>query len=64
MARVFKVDVLTCPKCGAQGMQMIAFITEARPIRDILESVGLPADSPQPAPSRFGEQWELEFQTA
>ncbi len=64
MARVFKVDVLTCPKCGAQGMQMIAFITEARPIREILESVGLPADSPEPAPSRLAEQWEFEFQSA
>ncbi len=55
---------LTCPKCGAQGMQTIAFVTETRPIRAILKSVGLPADSPQPAPSRLPEQWELEFDSA
>ncbi len=58
------MDVLTCPKCGAKGMQMIAFVTEPRPIRAILESVGLPADSPQPTPSRLGEPWKLDLKSA
>lgn len=58
LARVFAVDVLQCPKCKGQ-MQRVAFITEPLAIRKILKSVGLPADSPQPAPSRLGEQQEL-----
>jgi len=64
LARVFKVDVLTCPKCGAQGMQTIAFVMQTRSLRAILESVGLPADSPQPATSRLPEQWEFAFDCA
>ena len=39
MARVFKLDVLQCPKCQGE-MQMIAFITEGPVIRKILKSVG------------------------
>ena len=47
LARVFKIDVLECPKCKSR-MQRIAFITTGDAIKKILECVGLPADSPQP----------------
>ncbi len=56
LARVFAIDVLTCATCGAAGMQRLAFVTRPAAIRAILESVGLAADSPAPAPSRLGEQ--------
>ena len=51
MARVFEVDVLTCPKCGTKGMQAIAFIIDAAVISKILRSVGMPTDSPEFAPA-------------
>jgi hypothetical protein len=59
LARVFSVDVLSCPKCSAGRMQRVAFITEPDAIRKILRSMGLPADSPEPLPSRLGYQQEL-----
>ena len=54
MARVFAVDVLECPSCRSR-MQRIAFITKPDAIRAFLASVGLPADSPAPAPARLRE---------
>jgi len=59
MARVFGIDVLECPKCKAR-MQTIAFITEARVIRQILDSVGFPGDSPQTGPVTIPQQLDLE----
>lgn len=58
LARVFSVDVLACPRCQAP-MQRIAWVTRPDAIRKILASVGLPADSPTPAPSRWLAQGEL-----
>jgi len=52
MARVFAVDVNRCPICESE-MQRIAFITKGDAIRKILDSVGLPADSPKAAPPAF-----------
>lgn len=43
LARVFAVDVLTCPTCGATR-RLIAVITAPRVIRSILERLGLPPD--------------------
>jgi hypothetical protein len=63
MARVFSVDVEECPRCGSR-LQRIAMITEHRVVRAILASVGLPADSPVPAPSRFAAQGEFTFEAA
>jgi len=61
LARVFAIDVLECPKCGTQGMQRIATITDGKALRAILHSVGLPADSPEPAPPRLPQHPELDF---
>jgi hypothetical protein len=58
LARVFSVDVLECPKCHAR-MQNIAWIMKPDAIRKILAAVGLPGDSPQPAPSRWPKQTDL-----
>ena len=58
LARVFSIDVLECPKCHSQ-MQRIAWITRVDSLRAILESVGLPADSPVLAPSRLAVQEDL-----
>ena len=55
MARVFEIDVLSCPKCSSR-MQRISFITTADAIRKILSSVGFAADSPeQPVPVPAGQ---------
>ncbi len=58
MARVWGVDVLQCPRCSSQ-MQTIAFITEHRVIRRMLDSIGLPADSPTPYPPTIPMQLDL-----
>ncbi|MBT6175763.1 MAG: hypothetical protein HOI23_00860 [Deltaproteobacteria bacterium] len=61
MKRAFKLDVLECPRC--QGpMRLIACIMERDAIRAILGSMGLPADSPDFAPSQFIPQREFDFE--
>ena len=60
MARVFEIDVLECPKCKSR-MQRISIITEPSVIRAILNSVGMPADSPRSYPAKLPEQAELDF---
>jgi hypothetical protein len=52
--RVYEVDPLVCPRCGAE-MRIIGFITEPRVIRRILDHirkrdrVSRPPPQPQPA---------------
>ena len=58
LKRCFAVDCLECARCHSR-MQRIALITKPDAIRKILSSVGLPADSPRPAPSRWLVQQEL-----
>jgi len=58
LARCWSVDVLECGRCHSR-MQRIAWITKAEAIRKIVQAVGLPADWPQPAPSRWARQEEL-----
>lgn len=58
MARVWRIDVLQCPRCPSR-MQCIAFITEHRVIRRMLDSIGLPADSPTPHPHTISVQLDL-----
>jgi hypothetical protein len=62
LARVFAIDVLTCPRCGMGAMQRVAVVTRAQSVRAILESIGLAADSPEAAPARLPEQAEM-FET-
>jgi hypothetical protein len=45
MARVLKVDVLACPRCGAK-MRILAVIDAPDTIRQILACLGLPARAP------------------
>jgi hypothetical protein len=59
LQRCFSADVLACPRCHIGRMQRIAWITKVDAIRKILHAVGLPADWPQPAPSRWARQEEL-----
>ena len=54
LARVFQVDVLSCPRCLGRT-QRIAWILNSDSIRKILSSVGLATDSPQPHPPRYRE---------
>ena len=59
LARIFSIDVFACPRCKAD-MQQIAAIIENDAIRRILDCVGLPADSPETAPSTLHRQLEFE----
>lgn len=52
LARVWSIDVETCPRCGAQPMRPIAAITEADVIRRILSHLGIPYERPVPRPAR------------
>jgi hypothetical protein len=57
MKRVYAIDVLECPRCGSR-MQTIAFVMAAEPVRKILNSMGLPADSPRIYPARPAPDYE------
>ena len=61
MKRAFELDVLECPRCLGT-MRLIACIMERDAIRAILGSMGLPADSPDFAPSQFIPQREFDFE--
>jgi hypothetical protein len=58
LARVWSIDVLACPRCQSR-MQRVAWVMRPDSIKKILTSVGMPADSPEPAPSRWPAQGEL-----
>ena len=58
LKRVFKIDIFECPRCQAR-MQKISVITRPKVIREILECVGLPADSPPVHPSKVHLQIDL-----
>jgi hypothetical protein len=49
MARAFGVDVLACARCGGR-LRLVATVEDPHAIRAILESLGLPAEVPQPDP--------------
>ena len=51
MKRVFNMDVLKCPYCGAGKRKLIAMITEAPDIRSILQCLGLPCETPAILPA-------------
>ena len=51
LQRVFAVDALRCPRCGAT-MRVIAAIEDPRVARKILACLGLPARAPPVAPAR------------
>ena len=59
MQRVFEVDVTLCPRCGLEGMQIIASITDPIVIRDMLSSMGQSTGPPgfEPAAPWSGEEF-------
>ena len=59
LASIYEVFALLCPKCGGK-MRIIAFMTEARSIRQILEHLGEPSSPPAVAPARGPPLWEME----
>jgi hypothetical protein len=50
LQRVFREDVLVCP-CGGRR-RLIAFITDRKVVKAILDRLGLPATGPPVAPAR------------
>lgn len=58
LARICEVLPLGCPKCGGQ-MKIIAFITEAVVIQEILGHLGEPTSLPRLLPVRGPPQWEI-----
>ena len=51
LSRVFSVDILECPGCGARR-QLIAVVMDPSVGRAILEARGLPAAPPARSPAR------------
>lgn len=64
MTRVWEADITLCPRCGTKGMQVIAIITQADVIRDILRCIGEPTAPPEFAPARYPDQCEMDFDPA
>ena len=58
LARIYEVFPLRCPTCGGD-MRIIAFITEATVVRDILIPLGEPITPPTIAPARGPPLWEM-----
>jgi hypothetical protein len=62
LQRVFEVDALRCPGCGAR-MRLLAAIEDLAVARKILECLDLPARAPplQPAPSSVALEPVIDF---
>ncbi len=58
LARIYEVFPLTCAFCHAE-MRIIAFITEPRTVRQILDHLGEPSRPPRFAPARGPPLWEV-----
>jgi len=56
LARIYEVFPLVCPRCGG-AMRIIAFITDASTIRNILVHLGEPTAPPRIAPARGPPLW-------
>ena len=63
MKRTFGFAVLRCPRCSRR-MTILATLTEAAPVRRILEHLGVRADPLTAAPARdpIWEQRDLGFE--
>jgi hypothetical protein len=57
IARIYEVFPLLCPLCGGQ-MRLIAFVTEGRQIRRILDHIGMDSEPPHIAPARGPPLWD------
>jgi len=58
LARIYEAFPLLCQKCGGE-MRIIAFITEAMAVRDILAHLGEPISPPRMAPARGPPLWDV-----
>ena len=58
LARIYDVLPLVCPKCGGE-MKIIAFLTEAVVIREILGHLGESTSPPRLLPTRGPPLWEM-----
>ena len=58
LKRVFEIDALTCPYCGAKR-KLIALLTDGQVVRKILEHLGLSTSAPSLAPARAPPELEL-----
>jgi hypothetical protein len=56
LQRVFAIDVLACPRCGART-RVISARLPAEATEAILGCLGLPARAPPPVPPRRDEPW-------
>jgi hypothetical protein len=57
LARLFESLPLVCPNCGAD-MRIIAFITDAAPVEQILTHIGEPSRPPPITPARGPLAWD------
>ncbi|KFB68215.1 hypothetical protein [Candidatus Accumulibacter vicinus] len=53
---------LACPRCGGE-MRIIAFLTDAGAVRDILTDLGEPTSPPRLMPARAPPLWEMQGAT-
>jgi len=59
LAHIYEVFPLLCPHCGGE-MRIIAFITEASAIHDILGHLGEPTSPPRLMPARGPPLWDRQ----
>jgi hypothetical protein len=59
LARIYEVFPLVCPRCGG-GMRIIAFITDAAAVREILSHLGEPTSPPRLMKARAPPLWEMQ----
>jgi hypothetical protein len=57
IARIYEILPLICPECGSE-MRLIAFVTEADPLRRILTHIGEPSVPPPISPARSPPLWD------
>jgi hypothetical protein len=62
LSRVYEVFPLVCPRCGG-GMQIIALITDAGAVYDILTHLGEPTLPPRLIRARAPPLWEMQGAT-
>ena len=62
LARIYEVFPLVCPRCGGE-MRIIAFITDAGAVRDILTYLGEPTSPPRLMKARAPPLWEMQGAT-
>jgi Ribonuclease G/E len=59
LARVYQIEIETCPNCGGR-MKIMAALTEPSSVRRYLEDVGLSAKIPEISPARAPPQLEMD----